>query len=294
VLALLHALETSLLSQPSQLRSWRLRDISQLVQAYALIGYRCGPLFSVIAQHLTEDQQSLHEQQHQQRAAAQQQQQQQQQQAAAQQQQQQRGWQQQAQPPQAQAANVLSAAYPSGSSSSSWAPSSSGTSTSYWNSQRNAKPWHDKGRGTARLAECSVSDAVGITWGFVHAFCPQQLLLHELAGVLVARAGQLHAADVSRLLWAYATAEVSGAPVSAYVCASCPDLHMPYCPTCQFARSFFFKITGGAHPPPAGHTQLSRVNSTAGGRRQSLTDEGRLTHPISEGAQRLDQKKRGA
>jgi hypothetical protein len=31
------------------------------------------------------------------------------------------------------------------------------------------------------------------------------------------------------------------------------------------------------HPPPAGHTQLSRVNPTAGGQRQSLTDEGRLT-----------------
>jgi hypothetical protein len=56
----------------------------------------------------------------------------------------------------------------------------------------------------------------------------------------------------------------------------------------------YFEITGGAHPPPAGHTQRSRVNSTAGGRRQSLTDEGRLTHPISGGAQRLDQKQRGA
>ena len=36
---------------------------------------------------------------------------------------------------------------------------------------------------------------------------------------------------------------------------------------------FSLKITGGAHAPPAGHTQLSRVNPTAGGRRQSLTDE---------------------
>jgi hypothetical protein len=53
------------------------------------------------------------------------------------------------------------------------------------------------------------------------------------------------------------------------------------------------EITGGAHPPPAGHTQRSRVNSTAGGRRQSLTDEGRLTHPISGGGQRLDQKSVG-
>ena len=59
--------------------------------------------------------------------------------------------------------------------------------------------------------------------------------------------------------------------------------------------AFFRRLRGGGgHPPPAGHTQLSRVNPTAGGRRQSLTDEGRLTHPISGGAQRLDQKKRGA
>jgi hypothetical protein len=52
----------------------------------------------------------------------------------------------------------------------------------------------------------------------------------------------------------------------------------------------FFGDYRGAHPPPAGHTQLSRVKPTAGGGRQSLTDEGRLTHPISGGAQRLDQK----
>ena len=57
---------------------------------------------------------------------------------------------------------------------------------------------------------------------------------------------------------------------------------------------FFLKFTGGAHPPPAGHTQTAGQSPTAGGRRQSLTDEGRLTHPISGGAQRLDQKKRGA
>ena len=43
---------------------------------------------------------------------------------------------------------------------------------------------------------------------------------------------------------------------------------------------FFFKVTGGAHPPPAGHTQTAGQSPTAGGRRQSLTDEGRLTHPI--------------
>jgi hypothetical protein len=57
---------------------------------------------------------------------------------------------------------------------------------------------------------------------------------------------------------------------------------------------FFLEIQGRAHPPPAGNTQLSQVNLTAGGRRQSLTDEGRLTHPISGGARRLDQTKRGA
>ena len=47
---------------------------------------------------------------------------------------------------------------------------------------------------------------------------------------------------------------------------------------------FFWKFTGGAHPPPAGHTQTAGQSPTAGGRRQSLTDEGRLTHPISGGA----------
>jgi hypothetical protein len=41
----------------------------------------------------------------------------------------------------------------------------------------------------------------------------------------------------------------------------------------SWLKFFSLKITGGAHPPPAGHTQLSRVNPTAGGRRQSLTDE---------------------
>ena len=43
---------------------------------------------------------------------------------------------------------------------------------------------------------------------------------------------------------------------------------------------FLLKVTGGAHPPPAGHTQTAGQSPTAGGRRQSLTDEGRLTHPI--------------
>jgi hypothetical protein len=59
----------------------------------------------------------------------------------------------------------------------------------------------------------------------------------------------------------------------------------------QVRRTFFFKLQGGHPPPsPAGHTQLSRVNPTAGARRQSLTNEGGLTHPISGGAQCLDQK----
>ena len=70
------------------------------------------------------------------------------------------------------------------------------------------RPWHDKGRGPARLTECRAGDAVGLAWAYVHSFCPNQMLLQELAGVLTQRAGQLHAADVSRLLWAYATAEV--------------------------------------------------------------------------------------
>jgi hypothetical protein len=67
--------------------------------------------------------------------------------------------------------------------------------------------------------------------------------------------------------------------------------------TCHAATPsilFFLKVTGGAHPPPAGHTQTAGQSLTAGGRRQSLTNEGRLTHPIPGGAQRLDQKKRGA
>ena len=63
----------------------------------------------------------------------------------------------------------------------------------------------------------------------------------------------------------------------------------------HYTLYFFLKVTGGgAHPPPAGHTQTAGQSPTAGGRRQSLTDEGRLTHPIPGGAQRLDQKKHGA
>ena len=45
--------------------------------------------------------------------------------------------------------------------------------------------------------------------------------------------------------------------------------------------------TRGPHPSPAGHTQLSRVSSTAGGRRLSLTDEGHPTHLIYLGC-RMD------
>jgi hypothetical protein len=73
---------------------------------------------------------------------------------------------------------------------------------------QNPRAWHDKGRGPSRLYECRAADAVGIAWAYVHSFCPNQMLLYDLAGVLVSKAQQLHAADVSRLLWAYATAKV--------------------------------------------------------------------------------------
>ena len=43
----------------------------------------------------------------------------------------------------------------------------------------------------------------------------------------------------------------------------------------------FFVAPRGAHPPPAGPTQLSQVTPTAGGLRLSPIDEGRLTHLIS-------------
>jgi hypothetical protein len=55
----------------------------------------------------------------------------------------------------------------------------------------------------------------------------------------------------------------------------------------------FLSDTRAANPSPAGHTQLSRVTPTAGGRRLSLTDEGRLTHLITGGAQHLDQTRMG-
>jgi hypothetical protein len=191
VLSLLRMLESSIIKQPSQLRLWRLRDLSQLVQAYALIGFRCGPLFAVIAQYLLEYAEPVHEQLTAQEAAQQQQI------MHAQQQQNRPAW-------NAPGSSVLAAAYPTRSSSS---PGSSGGQAPSW-SAWGSKPWHDKGRGPARLAECRVGDAVGIAWAYVHSFCPNQLLLYELAAVLAHKAGQLHAADVSRVLWAYATAEV--------------------------------------------------------------------------------------
>jgi hypothetical protein len=195
VLSLLRTLEASIINQPSQLRLWRLRDISQLVQAYALIGFRCGPLFAVIAQYLLEYAEPAHEQMTAQAAV-------QQQQVTHHHQQQQQvrpAW-------SAPSSSVLAAAYPSSSSSSSGPGWSGGEapSGSVWGSTS----WHDKGRGPARLAECRVGDAVGIAWAYVHSFCPNQLLLYELAAVLTHKASQLHAADVSRVLWAYATAEV--------------------------------------------------------------------------------------
>jgi hypothetical protein len=52
------------------------------------------------------------------------------------------------------------------------------------------------------------------------------MLLHELALVLRKRVQQLHAADVSRLLWAYATAGVSDARMlSAVTGATCEEVH---------------------------------------------------------------------
>lgn len=205
VSALLTALEASLLAAPRQLRLWRLRDISQLAQSCALIGFRCGPLFAVIAQHLLEYSQPYHEQAQLAAAAAQQQQQLVMQQRQRLSLQQQRNPQQQQQRPAWTApgsSRVMAAAYPdSGSSSPSPQVRQQPAAAS-------SRPWHDKGRGPARLTECRAGDAVGLAWAYVHSFCPNQMLLQELAGVLTHRAGQLHAADVSRLLWAYATAEV--------------------------------------------------------------------------------------
>jgi len=219
VLQLLRALESSLLKYPSRLRLWRLRDISQLVQAYSLIGYRCGPLFAVLAQHLLEGTEPLHEQTRLRQAAAQQQQQQQllqqeQQQEARvsqqhQQQQQRPSWNA---PP--SSISVLSAAYPSTSRSGPESRFSSNLS------------WHDKGRGIDRLAQCTAGDAVGIAWAYVHSFCPNQLLLYELAAVLTTKAADLHAADVSRLLWAYATAKVvDNRMLAAVTAAVCEEMH---------------------------------------------------------------------
>ena len=92
--------------------------------------------------------------------------------------------------------------------------------------------------------------------------------------------------------------------VFALLCA--PRVHLPHtlrvCPlimchsgNCRlsvFKVYCFLDMPIGAHPPLAGPTQLSRVTPTAGGRRLSLTDEGRLTHLIS-GAQHLDQTRMG-
>jgi hypothetical protein len=54
-------------------------------------------------------------------------------------------------------------------------------------------------------------------------------------------------------------------------------------------RLWFFVwggLPGGAGLPPAGHTQRNQVNPTAGGPRQSLTSEIRLT-PLSQEVPRL-------
>ena len=75
--------------------------------------------------------------------------------------------------------------------------------------------------------------------------------------------------------------------------SSVPGLVFPASVTSLSLSFFFLNDTRGAHPSPAGHTQLSRVTPTAGGRRLSLTDEGRLTHLITGGAQHLDQTRMG-
>jgi hypothetical protein len=207
VTALLQAVEQLILAQPHQLQRWRMRDISQMCQAYALMGYNCSPLFAVVANHLLEygpgsssssssgggfrasnsstsrgsssatypsgypgQDQRLHRPQ----------------------QQQQQQWSMQA--------SVLTAASNGyGSSSSS--------------------QYADR-RGPRRLAECRPSDAAGLVWAYVAAFCPHRLLLQELAPVLAACAGQLHAADCCRLLWAYSTAGVADARMLAAVTAA--------------------------------------------------------------------------
>ncbi|KAF6253132.1 hypothetical protein COO60DRAFT_468044 [Scenedesmus sp. NREL 46B-D3] len=196
-----------------------MRDISQMCQAYALMGCNCSLLFAVVANHLLEygpgsssnsgsgsstvtapsssttnnrgSGAAAHQlgytgsrQQLLQRP---------------QQQQQQQQWNVQA--------SVLTAA----SSSIDHGSSSSSSSSSQH---------HAKGRGPRRLAECRPGDAAGLAWAYVAAFCPHQLLLQELAAVLAACAGQLHAADCCRLLWAYSTAGVTDARMLAAVTAA--------------------------------------------------------------------------
>ena len=53
-------------------------------------------------------------------------------------------------------------------------------------------------------------------------------------------------------------------------------------PSCEQDGQFFFLVTRGGGLPPAGHTQRNQANPTAGGPRQSLTSEIRLTPLFQE------------
>jgi hypothetical protein len=210
VTSLLQAVEQLLLVQPQQLQRWRMRDISQMCQAYALMGFNCSSLFAVVANHLLDfgpgssssssslaapngstDRgtssvsypsgypglaQQLHKPQPQQ--------------------QQQQQWSMQA--------SILTAA----SSSNGYSSNSSGSQ------------FYASSRGPRRLADCRPSDAAGLVWAYVAAFCSHKLLLQELAPVIAACAGQLHAADCCRLLWAYSTAGVADSRMLAAVTAA--------------------------------------------------------------------------
>lgn len=169
VAALLQAVEQLLLSQPQRLQQWRMRDISQMCQAYALMGYNCTLLFATVANHLL-------------------------------------------------------GLDPAGSSRTASQPVPR-QQQQQWNVQHHG--WnvdsalrHAKGQGPQRLADCRPGDAAGLAWAYVAAFCPNKVLLQELAAVIAARAGQLHAADCCRLLWAYATAGVVDGPMLAAVTAA--------------------------------------------------------------------------
>ncbi|KAF8069682.1 rgt-1 [Scenedesmus sp. PABB004] len=187
VSALLRGVEALLLAEPGRLGRWRMRDISQLCQAFALTGYNCTLLFAAVAGHLLD-----------------------------------------APPP----VSTGRSAPPGAAGGAARAPAPAAAAAAPWNVQSHAlgapprRDKHAKGRGPARLAACRPADAVGLAWAYVAAFCPNRLLLAELAPVVAAHAGQLHAADVSRLLWAYATAGVcDAAMLAAVTSATAEEMH---------------------------------------------------------------------